>query len=252
MLKQYLEYRFKFNHYPRNNINSNFPTVLCIEPTSVCNLRCTMCFQSDENFSGNKEYQGNMSLEMFKNLIDEGKEYGLSSIVLASRGEPMLNKDIFEMIRYAKDNGIIDVKMNTNATLMNERKARKLLESGLDNLVFSVDSPHKEEFEKIRRGANFDKIIRNIKNFNKIRSEEFPNSNLRTRISMVVIDDNQDVEYAEEFWGNLVDEFAFRNVIDRLYIYDKDNIEYNRPCSFYGEDYMYGLRGRVAYVVKII
>lgn len=246
IMTQYLLYRYKFNYYPRKKVSSQFPTVLCIEPTSICNLRCTMCFQSDENFSKNKEMQGNMSLEMFKKIIDEGKNYGLSSIVLASRGEPMLNKNIFEMIRYAKENGVIDIKMNTNATLMNEKKCRKLLESGLDNLVFSVDSPNKEEFERIRRGANFDKIINNIKTFNRIRSEEFPNSKLRTRISMVVLDEKQDINFAEKFWGNLVDEFAFRNVINRLYIYDKENLKTTRPCSLLWERLYIWFDGKIS------
>lgn len=234
-LSKYIQYRYQFNVYPREKITSEFPIVLCIEPTSKCNLRCTMCFQSDQSFSENKDLQGNMSLELFKQIIDEAKKYNLSSIVLASRGEPMMNPDIFKMIKYAKQNGILDVKMNTNATLMNERKIRLLLESGLDNLVFSVDSPYKEEFESIRRGANFDKIVKNIKKFNEIRMSEYPNSKIRTRISMVLVDNNQNVDYAEKFWGGLVDEFAYRKVIDRLHIYSKDNIENKRPCSLLWE-----------------
>jgi len=231
----YLLYRYRFNSYPRKKVKNNFPIVLCIEPTSICNLRCTMCFQSDKDFANDKRLQGHMSLELFKKIIDEAKEYNLASIVLASRGEPLLNKQIFEMIKYAKDNGIIDVKLNTNATMLNENASRKLIEAGLDNLVFSVDSAVKEEYEDIRRGAKFDKVVSNIIRFNEIRKNEYPDSKIRTRISMIVCDDVQNVEYARTFWSAMVDEFAYRKVIDRLNIYSNMENSSERPCSLLWE-----------------
>ncbi|MCX2829466.1 radical SAM protein [Bacillus pseudomycoides] len=232
---QYLVYRYRFNNYPRNQLTSEFPIVLCIEPTSICNLRCTMCFQSDSTFSGDKSLQGHMSFELFKKIIDEGAKHNLASIVLASRGEPLLNKDIYRMISYAKKNGVLDIKLNTNATVLTANNARKLLESGLDTLVFSVDSAIPEEYERIRLGAKFEKVVENIRRFNKIRQEEYPEVSLRTRTSMVVVDEDQDIEYAKEFWSGLVDEFAYRKVIDRLNIYEGIDISTERPCSLLWE-----------------
>lgn len=232
---RYLLYRYRFNHYPRQKITSDFPIVLCIEPTSICNLRCTMCFQSDASFTKDKSMQGMMSFELFKKVIDEAKQYDLASIVLASRGEPLMNKDIYKMIQYAKDNGVLDVKLNTNATFLSEEAACKLIESGLDNLVFSIDSAMKEEYEQIRVGAKFDKVVANIRRFKEIRDIRYPNSKLRTRVSMIVVNPNQDIEHAQAFWSQLVDEFAYRKVIDRLEIYSKEDRSEDRPCSLLWE-----------------
>lgn len=231
----YLVYRYKFNHYPRNKIVNNFPIVVCIEPTSICNLRCIMCFQADKSFSSDKKYLGMMDFEFYKRVIDECAENELRSIVLASRGEPFLHPRFCEMVEYAKTKGIMDIKINTNATKLNEEQARRLLRAEPNLLVFSVDSSNKEEYERIRVGAKFDEVVTNIRNLNRIRKEEFPNSTVRTRISMVIIGTDQDVEAARIFWKDLVDEFAVNKVTNRLDIYNLPKVENNNHCSLLWE-----------------
>lgn len=58
----YLIYRYKFKNYGRLRKIPEFPLYLLIEPTSICNLRCKMCFQTDESFSSNKNFMGRMDL----------------------------------------------------------------------------------------------------------------------------------------------------------------------------------------------
>ena len=65
-LLDYLIYRYKFQLYPKKRIVSKFPIYILIEPTSVCNLRCTMCFQVDKTFT-KKKYMGFMDLNLYKN-----------------------------------------------------------------------------------------------------------------------------------------------------------------------------------------
>lgn len=231
----YLLYRYRFNHYPRNQITPEFPLLLAIEPTSICNLRCVMCFQADVSFSGDKERNGYMPFETFRRVIDEASENSLCAIVLASRGEPLLHKQIGEMISYAKKKGILDVKLNTNATCLTAEKTRELLDSGLDTLVFSVDSHVAEEYEHIRPPAKFSRVLNNIEQFNEIRSRDFPNACTRTRVSAVQLNLGQDVEEARKFWRGRADEFGHRWVIDRLNIYDYEAVERMRPCSLLWE-----------------
>ena len=234
-LLRYLVYRYRFNHYPRAQQLLDFPLLLAIEPTSICNLRCIMCFQDDPRLSRNRELLGRMDFDLYRRIVDEGAKHGLAAIVLASRGEPMLHDRIFDMIRYAKGAGILDVKMNTNATRLTPERSRELLASGLDTLVFSVDAATKEDFERIRVRANFDKVVENIDTFNEIRAAEFSDAPLRTRISMVVIDERQDVQRAEDFWASRVDEFAVRSAIPRVGIYEQPPIPATRPCSLLWE-----------------
>ncbi|MFI5993967.1 radical SAM/SPASM domain-containing protein [Streptomyces sp. NPDC051362] len=231
----YLLYRYRFNEYPRKRQTARMPIILAVEPTSVCNLRCTMCFQADERLRRNRKLMGFMNRELYEKIIYEAAEKGVGGIVLASRGEPLLHKEIADFVRIAKEAGIMDVKLNTNATKLTADKARALLRAGLDNLVFSVDSAEKHQFEKIRVGAKFEQVVANIRQFNEIRKTEFPDAPTRTRISMVLLDGDQDAEYAAKFWSELVDEFAVRWEIPRLGIYDKDDITGDRPCSLLWE-----------------
>ncbi|MEV4362657.1 radical SAM/SPASM domain-containing protein [Nonomuraea sp. NPDC049625] len=231
----YLLYRYRFNAYPRKRHLARMPIMLAVEPTSVCNIKCVMCFQEDPALSRTRSMQGFMDLALYERIISEAADKGVGGIVLASRGEPLLHKQIVQFVRIAKDAGIIDVKLNTNATRLTEQMSRDLLASGLDTLVFSVDSAVKEQFEQIRVGAKFDRIVDNIERFHAIRAAEFPDAPTRTRISMVLLDRKQDTETAVEFWRGMVDEFAVRWAIPRLNIYDQGVHEGQRPCSLLWE-----------------
>lgn len=68
------------------------------------------------------------------------------------------------MISYAHKHGIY-LLLNTNATLLNEKKTKALLESGLDYLSFSFDAPSKEKYEALRQNANYDLTMKNIRYF---------------------------------------------------------------------------------------
>ena len=69
-LLNYLIYRYKFDLYPKMKIVSKFPVYILIEPTSVCNLRCTMCFQADKTFT-KKKYMGLMDFNLYKKIFDK-------------------------------------------------------------------------------------------------------------------------------------------------------------------------------------
>ncbi|MBD3262077.1 MAG: radical SAM protein [Candidatus Altiarchaeales archaeon] len=231
----YLAYRYKFKEFPRNKVLDSFPIVLAVEPTSVCNIRCTMCFQSDESFSGNPSEMGYMDMDLYKKIIDEASENKLRSLVLASRGEPLLHPQICEMIGYAKEKGIFDIKLNTNATTLTPELSRRLLSAEPNLVVFSLDSAEKEEFEKIRCGANLEEIVSNIRSFKEIRDSEFRGSQTRTRLSMTILSEKQDIEAAKEFYSPLVDEFAVHKAVERLRIYDSHQTNEENPCRLLWE-----------------
>jgi len=232
----YLVYRYMFSVYPTQGIVSDFPLIVAIEPMSLCNLRCTMCFQADENyFNRSNLLMGRMDIGLYKELINEMAENQPCGLVLASRGEPMLHPQFIEMVKYAIEQDVIDVKINTNATALTEKKARELLETKLTTVVFSVDAGNKKEFEAIRIGANFDQIVANIKRFNEIREKEFPNSTTRTRISMTVFRGTQDTKEAEALWAPMVDEFAIHSADYRLDIYEHPIILESKQCNLLWE-----------------
>lgn len=183
--KEYWEYRKAWTEIPQKLITTKFPINLDLETTSVCNLLCPMCPRTIKIEDGTFGEVGHMSMELYKKIIDEGSKNGLCSIKLMSLGEPLLDPYVVERIKYAKDRGIIEVMFNTNATNLTEEMSHKILEAGLDSLFFSVDGL-KEQFEKIRIGAHYESVIKNIENFLRIK-EEGNYKHVQTRVSMVVM-----------------------------------------------------------------
>lgn len=204
----YKLYREAWYNWPLTFTLGRVPIHLDIEATSNCNLLCTMCPRTTMLEHGSFWKVENFEFEKFKEIIDEGTAKGLSSLKLQYLGEPLMNPKIFDMVRYAKDKGVIDVMFNTNATNLTERKAKKILESGLDKLFFSFDSPRKSEYEAIRVNANFAKTLKNISNFMKLR-DELKMKTPFTRVSMVKLGKEDELwDEFEELFGEVVDGLA--------------------------------------------
>ena len=228
---RYLKYRYEFAVYPKRRILKSFPIILVVEPTSVCNLRCPMCFIVDPRLSRNRELNGMMQMPAFRGLIDEGVHHGLNSLVMASRGEPTLNPAFPDMLAYARRQGVLDIKINTNATRLTPELSRNILAADPDLVVFSVDTANREVYGQIRVGADFDQVLANIRSFVEIRDREFPGNRTITRAAMVTTRPDQQVEDSREFWLTIVDEVGVSQVFDRLHIYELPEKTTTVPCS---------------------
>ena len=133
------------------------PEALQVEVTSACNLRCAMClvrYRPPVN-----KLTGAMPMAMFRRLIDDLP--GLRQLTLQGLGEPLLAPDLLAMIRHAKQRGV-RVGFNSNATLLNARRAADLVDSGVDWLHVSLDGADAGTFEAIRDGASFDTVVSNL------------------------------------------------------------------------------------------
>lgn len=211
----FLRYRFNWNLYPKLKVVSKFPIHVDIETTNMCNLRCVMCphgFPTPEF----KKTLGKMPYELAKAIIDEGSLKGLYSIKLNWRGEPLLWKNnIFDLIRYAKDKGIIDIIINTNGLLLSEEFSKKLIESGLDQIIISIDGVTEESYETIRRGGDFVRVSRNVINFINLR-KHLNRLKPLVRVQMVKMDTNKhEVPEFINKWSPLVDSITFQDYTNR-------------------------------------
>lgn len=203
--EDYHEYRKKWHSCPEYHQILAFPLHLDLDITNSCNLTCKMCARTIMIDKGNMHDIGFMDLDFVKNLIDQGAENGLASIKFNFQGEPLLHPDIVEMIAYAKETGIIDTMFNTNGMLLTEEKAALLLDAGLDNIFFSVDSAYKEKHEAIRPGADYDRIINNIHTFLRLKDAK-KKYNVQVGVNMVVMEENKDeVEMFVDHWSDIVD-----------------------------------------------
>jgi sulfatase maturation enzyme AslB (radical SAM superfamily) len=228
---KYAIHRYKLKIFPKSCITASFPSYILIEPFSACNLRCIMCFQIDKTFT-KKPYMGGMSLELFKKIIDEAVEGGTKAITMASRGEPTMNKNLPQMLEYTKDK-FFEVKINTNGTRLTEKLCHTILRTGVTELVFSIDAENKELYEKIRVRGEFDKVIENIKMFNKIRGDYYKDSPIITTASGVFFDEQQNIEKYTSFFHDLVDQTAVIALENRWNTYANDlRPEDTKPCEY--------------------
>ena len=207
--ENYWQYRKDWEEYPKKGITPDFPLCLDIETTNICNLDCIMCPRTV--LIAREAYSdiGLMSFDLYKKLIDEGEKFNLPSVKLQYLGEPLVHPEVGKQIKYAKDAGIVDVMFNTNATLLTEEKSHEILEAGIDAIFFSFDSMDPDTFNKIRVGADYDKVIENILRFLDIK-EKNGYDHVHTRASMTIIEqDIEDLEKFKEFWLEHVDVAGF-------------------------------------------
>ncbi|MBM4328878.1 MAG: radical SAM protein [Deltaproteobacteria bacterium] len=229
-LPRYLLYRYRYEMFHRMKRLDDFPPCLQIEPSSICNYRCVFCYQTDPQFTNPKSgHMGLMSPDLFKRIVDQAQGR-CEAVTLASRGEPLLNPRIGEMLAYA-GNKFLALKLNTNALLLTERLSHAVLEAGVNTVVFSVDSASDAEYNRLRIGGKFDKVVSNIRRFQEIRVKKFPKSKIITRVSGVKYSDDQDFGSMELFWKAFVNQVVFVKYNPWENTYQKPVNDISAPCS---------------------
>src|SRR6187401_947443 len=144
----------------------HLPDIVQIESTNLCNAKCVFCPRDEMH-----RRQGVMEMGLFKKIVDECAELGITHVRVHNYGEPFLDKQLVEKVRYAKSRGIAEVGMISNGSLISEDIARGMIEAGLDAINISVDASGKETFERTRLNLNYDTVIDNIKTLVRIRKE---------------------------------------------------------------------------------
>ena len=147
----------------------DFPKVVLIDTISFCDLKCSMC-----GHKGMTRKRGKMSMELFRKIIDEIAETDKNTrIWMVFFGEALILKKttLFPMIQYAKDKGLTDVVLNSNANLLDEEAAKSLIKSGLDAIYIGIDAFTQETYAKVRVGGDYHKVVNNIKNLIKLKKK---------------------------------------------------------------------------------
>ena len=143
-----------------------YPVSISFEPTTSCNLRCPECPSGLRQFS---RPTGMLQNDFFKRTIDEiHKE--LLYLIFYFQGEPFLNPDFLEMVKYASHKKIYTAT-STNAHYLTDAVAKKTVESRLDRLIISIDGTTQEVYQQYRVGGNLEKVLEGAKNIMKWKRE---------------------------------------------------------------------------------
>jgi hypothetical protein len=177
--------RWRLSWYLKRTRVSHPPYFVNIEPTNICNLRCTICSMDDSRENGY------MDPGLFRRIADDAAAAGVIAVRLFLGGEPLMHPDIPDFVRYAESKGLV-TNIHTNATMLDGRMSEALLDAGLSMLTFSFDGETSEEYEKIRVGGKFDEVLRNIIAFlemKRMRNSMSPETTLQIIRPVTTADD---------------------------------------------------------------
>ncbi len=157
---------FYFSYITKKPVIWAMPTSISIEPTNFCNLTCRECPTGAKTLIRSK---GNMNFILYKKIIDQIYAE-LSGLILYFQGEPFLNEDLFEMIKYANSKNLYTY-CSTNAHFLNDKNAKSTIESKLDELIISLDGTTQDVYELYRKGGSLNKVIEGTKKIVQLKKE---------------------------------------------------------------------------------
>lgn len=147
----------KIQRYLRRDLILGMPYKYFIDPINVCNLRCPLCPTGLNILARQK---GRLKLEDLKRYVDEISPFAYR-IELYNWGEPLLHPEIIEMIEIVSRNHI-SVGLSSNLNYLTPDMAQKLVESGLNQIVVSVDGATQESYGMYRKNGDLELVLQNL------------------------------------------------------------------------------------------
>ena len=157
---------FYYTKWTRRPVQWGKPFSIAIEPTTACNLRCPECPSGLRAFS---RPTGNLKEDFYRNTVDEMGD-DLLYLTFYFQGEPYINPKFLEMVEYANERDIYTIT-STNAHFLNDKNARRTVESGLDRLIISVDGTTQETYENYRKEGKLENVLQGARNVIKWKRE---------------------------------------------------------------------------------
>ncbi len=162
----YRKYRKLWIDLAKNKTVRDYPLLVDLELSSICNLHCPMCYTTTEDYlkKVNLKY---MNHDVFKKVIDEisGKVF---AIRLSLRGESTLSKNFIDAVKYAKGKGILEVSSLTHGKKLTGKYLEELVEAGIDWITISVDGMG-EDYNRIRHPLTWEGTIGRLKEIKELK-----------------------------------------------------------------------------------
>lgn len=245
----------KYGFYGR--LNAEFPSQVIVDATEVCNLACIHCPHPE--FKKSEHYRARfLDLTLHNKMVDEVRTHGqgiTQYIRYTSNGEPLMHKQVYDMLDYAVRNSGCYVTLTTNGTILNEERVRKLFESGLHLVDISIDAFHPDTYAKIRVNGNLEVTRRNVLRLLELKRE----AAARVRIVVSFVEQPQntaEIPLFEKYWQ---EQGVDRVIIRRLHsaaggvksiattLFQEQDPEARTPCLYPWERILLNPRGELAF-----
>ena len=210
--EEYRDYRHQWVRNAKEQIVSDYPMLVDIELSSICNLRCPMCYTITDEFK-KQVYATRMDWELFVKIIDEigGR---VPAIRLSLRGEATLHQRFVEAVRYAKLKGIREISMLTHGGKLTKEFFIEIAEAGMDWITVSADGVG-EVYNNIRKPLRFEDLLNKLKDIKRVKEERgWHRPVIKIQGIWPAIRDNPDEFY--NVFSEVSDLVAFNPLIDYL------------------------------------
>ncbi|MBQ8476690.1 radical SAM protein [bacterium] len=156
------------------------PLYLDVELTNFCNFNCCFCPVGTKVMNRMK---GFMPENVAQKIAYNVKKYNIKGVRFIRWGEPFLHPQCIEIMKAIKDAGAI-IHINTNGSLLDEEKMKKLFDIKLDSIKFSFQGADEGTYSEMREGGDYLKLLNTIKTFYNLRgSKNYPFIQISTTLT---------------------------------------------------------------------
>lgn len=138
-----------------------------LEVVNLCNYRCPLCRTHLKDGIRRRKIGLDQVRSIIHPIAAEVREYTL----YGTRGEPFLHEQLEDIVTYLKHISDARVCISTNGSLVTESRASRVLEAGLDQIIFAIDGITSETYGIYRIGGNFNQVIENLKRFCELKAK---------------------------------------------------------------------------------
>ena len=149
----------------RPPVVATLPRSLYLETTNRCDSKCQTCIRTFQSL----EPPADLTLAQVKAIAEQFPV--LERVVLHGIGEPLLNAEIFEIVAYLKSRAPT-VLFNSDAISLTATRARRLIESGLDEYRVSLDAATRQTYRRLRGVDQFDRVLANVRRLVELEREQ--------------------------------------------------------------------------------
>ena len=170
---RWVQYResFKRTNFPDSALEESRklsgPITITLELVNRCNLKCVMCWTDNHSLE-----KGVLELKDIEKVLADASKSGspVPAVIVGLGSEPLIYKEVKEVIRICKKNYVIDIFFGTNRVLLDEEMSLFLIENDVSRLEVSLDAATPETYKAIRSKDKLEIVEKNIRNFVELRN----------------------------------------------------------------------------------
>ncbi len=205
------------------------PLGITVLTTNICNLKCEFCIQTSKHMQRNV-YRKDMPLSLFKKIVDDIGYFDqkIKAFHFCPNGEPLMTKDIYEMIDYVKKANVAEkVDIITNGIPLTKSNSEKLLKTGIDWVRISLYGLSDEDFLNYTdTKVNFQKYVDNLTFLYQMRG----NTRIYIKIMDYMIKDDSRRQFYYDTFSSISDHIGVENCMDH---HDSIKTDFNTHISMF-------------------